>query len=342
MAKSSTADGDIGSVQALFDDALRGMDATEAALAAHARGGDRLDAVNLPVEEAVAVETAQLLARWKGLTAAIVRALDGTTASVALRFERLFDQKAGRESQGITGHRLPAGAANPAGIAVDLRHLLETSATLDAVMKSAKPAISKHARASEDHLLRVIERRQRADFEIEDAQRRLDALAPRIADRRSRIGTARNATALATFEDDLRTLVADQETQRGREKTLLPERETLQRMIDIYETFVEMLNMQTAATNVIAAKLSLDIEQRIGLLRAVDVQVGAGSQPAIASSAVAELIKAYDDNVLAGHDIAARKAKADAAFARRLDPSPSPTAPDIATAASEDAAAAQP
>lgn len=321
MAKASSFASDIDKARIVFEDAFKGVEASGAALKDHSRGDAKLDAINLPVEEATVRETIALLERWKGQAAALVKALDIATATEQLQFERLFDENAGREKSGFLARRIHRGRANPQSISSDIRHLLSVSTSLDTLLNSARPAILEHNRSSEDHLLRIIDRRQRIDFEIEESQRRIDVLIPKIADRKSRIGSARNATTLANFEEDLRTLVAEDEMHRERERSRLPERETLQRLIAIYEEFVEALNAQVAALNVMVSKLRLDIEQRIALLKAVEAQEAEGIRHEAVPD-VEVLIAAFEANVLAGYNLAERKAKVDAAFARRLEPEP--------------------
>jgi hypothetical protein len=338
MAKASSFENDIDKARMVLEDAIKGVEATDATLKDHSKGDAKLDAVNLPVEEAMVRESITLLERWKGQAATLVRSLDVATAAEQLQFERLFDENAGREKSGFLGRRIHRGPASPQSISSDIRLLLSASASLDALLQSARPFVVMHNRGSEDHLLRIIERRQRADFDIEEAQRRMDALAPRIADRKSRIGSARNAAALANFEEDLRALVAEDEMQRERERSRLPERETLQRLITIYEEFVEALNTQVAALNVMVGKLSLDIEQRVALLKAVEAQQAEDARHAT-TPAVEALIAAFEANVLAGYNLAERKAKTDAAFARRLEPEPTPAEAPAEEAEPEEAVA---
>jgi hypothetical protein len=270
---------------------------------------------------------------------ALIKRLDDATVTANLQFERLFDENAGRETSGFLRRRIHLGDAAPASIAADLHMLLSASAALDAMVKSARPVFLKHYRGSEDHLLRVIERRQRADFDIEEAQRGADILIPRIGDRKSRIGSARNAAALASLEEELRSFVTERANLQEKERALLPERETLQRLIAIYEDFVEAMNVQIAALNVMGGKLALDIEQRIALLKAVEAQQPETAGQPVAP-AVAGLIAAFEADLLAGYDLAQRKARADAAFARRLEPAPAlpePSAADLPAEAAPEA-----
>jgi chromosome segregation ATPase len=215
------------------------------------------------------------------------------------------------------------------GIVTDVRNLLSASALLDAMLKKAQPVFRRHHHSCEDHLLRIIERRQRADFDIEEAQRRADALSPRIADRQNRIPSARNAAALAGFEEELKAFTAERQELREKEQALQPERETLQRLISIHEDFVDALNALNAALNAMRGKLAVDIEQRIALFKASGAQSDAlaGDLPA----AVGDLVAAFDANVMAGYDLGPRKARADDAFARRLDPRPAE--PEVSTEA---------
>jgi DNA-binding transcriptional MerR regulator len=320
MAKVSSFESDIDKASVVLADAFKGMDATEATLADHARGNASLDAINFPVEEGLTTETIGLFDRWKAQIVAVLRGLDGATSAAALQFERLFDENAGRESSSFLSRRMGRSHSSATGIVTDVRNLLAASALLDAMLKEAEPVFRRHHHSCEDHLLRIIERRQRADFDIEEAQRRVDALSPRIADRQNRMLSARNAAALAGFEEELKAFTAERQELREKEQVLQPERETLQRLISIHEDFVDALNALNAGLNAMRGKLAVDIEQRIALLKASGTQsdILFGELPA----AVGELVAAFDANVMSGYDLGPRKIRADDAFVRRLEPRP--------------------
>jgi hypothetical protein len=249
-----------------------------------------------------------------------VKQLDSLTAIADLQHRRLFDEKAGIDTSGLLGRRIGQSQAKPASIAADLEAAVAASALLDAQFKTARPALVRSFRDCEAHLERVIERRQHIDFEIEDVQRQADTLIPRIFDRRSSISSARDAGSRSELEAEYSRLTAEQDDLHERERALQPGRAALQRLIDTYEELANVLNVQIAAVNAMAGKLAVDIEQRIALLKAVISEAVPPLPVTERPTAVAALIAAFEANVLAGHDLATRKARADDIFTRRLEP----------------------
>ncbi|WFU07800.1 hypothetical protein QA646_10755 [Rhizobium sp. CB3090] len=320
MVKAHSFDGEIDKARAALDDAIKGMDAANAGLGSNAKGNGRLEAINFPVEEALVRETIALLGRWKTLALSLVKQLDSLTATADLQHRRLFDEKAGIDTSGLLGRRIGQSHAKPTSIAADLEAALAASASLDAQFKAARLALVRSFRDCEAHLVRVIERRQHIDFEIEEVQRRADGLIPRIFDRRSSISSAHDAGSRSELEAEYSRLTAEQNDLHEQERALQPGRAALQRLIDIYEELVNVLNVQIAAINAMAGKLAIDIEQRIALLKAVTSEAVPPLPSTERPTAVAALIAAFEANVLAGHDLASRKARADDIFTRRLEP----------------------
>ncbi|MEF0938610.1 hypothetical protein [Rhizobium sp. BR 362] len=320
MVKVHAFDGEIDKARAMLDDAIKGMDAANAALGGNAKSNGRLDAINFPVEEALVRETVELLDRWKLLALSLVKQLDLLTATADLQHRRLFDEKAGIDTSGLLGRGIGQGHAKPASIAADLGAALAASASLDAQFKTARQVLVRTFRDCEAHLVRVIDRRQHIEFEIEEVQRKADALIPGIFDRRSSISFARDAGSRSELEAEYSRLVAERDDLQEQERALQPDRAALQRLIDIYEELANVLNVQIAAVNAMAGKLAVDIEQRIALLRAVISEAVPPLPATERPTAVAALIAAFEANVLAGHDLAARKARADEVFTRRLEP----------------------
>jgi hypothetical protein len=326
MVKAYSFDSALDKARVTLDDAIKGLDAANTVLAAHARGDTRLGAVNFPVEEAQVRETLELLERWKSMGLSLVKDLDEVTAAADLQHRRLFDEKAGAETLGLFRRRIGQGHAKPALIVAKLDAALAVSASLGALFKEARSLLVQAFRDCEAHLARAIERRQRADFEIEDVQRQADDLAPRILDRRADASSARNVHSQSELETDYQRLLAEQSDLHAREDALQPGRAVLQRLIDIHEQVASGLNAQIAAINAMAGKLAVDTEQRIALLKAVISEAVPPLPDVERSAPVVALIEAFDANVLAGHDLATRKEHADNVFRRRLEPPP-PAAP---------------
>ncbi|WP_246662624.1 hypothetical protein [Rhizobium sp. P44RR-XXIV] len=302
-----------------LDDAIGSASAAVAMLGGHTRG-EGLDTVNFPVEEALVREAIELLDRWKSLALSLVKELDGVTAQADLQHRRLFDEKAGLENAGVLRRKLASGPAKPEAIIADLDAALNASATLDLLLKQARPAFAQCFHECELQLEGVIERRQKLDFEIEEVQRGADAMTARIVDHRRSLPSIRQVDIHAELEEDYRVLLAEQDEIRKRERELQAGRTVRQRLIDMYEGLAGVLNRQIAAVGAMAGKLTIDIEQRIALLKALELEVDPLSLTTVRPEAAQSLIEAFESNVLAGHDLAARKAHVDRVFTRRLEP----------------------
>lgn len=327
---------DIASLRRLQDDAFKGVQAAEAVLFDHSKPEARLTAINFPLEESLLGEAVGLLVDWKTQAAALLRKLDAETASANLQFERLFDENAGRQSQGYLRRRVHLGHAEPETIAVALVDLLSISAALDRMLNEARPLLVLHHRGCEAYLLRLVARRRQWDVDLVDAERRLASLTARTHGRQSSMTSPRSPASEAASEEERRMLALDRHAAQVRDEVLRSERETLLRLIADDEDFLDVLNSGIAAVNVMAAKLALDVEQRIALLKAVNAQ---SAKPLVAFPAPVEAtIVAFDANILSGHDLLMRKQRTDDAFSRRLEAAlPMPGA-----AADEDGAAPTP
>ena len=334
MAKPPSLESDAVKARETLDNALQGLAASDAALAGHSRSAARRGSINFPAEEALVEETLRLLDRWKSQVATLLTGLDAATGDTTLAFARLFDETAGQPSGGYLKRKVHLAHPHPAAIAADLENQLAAGAVLDSMLKAFRPELRKRHRECEDHLLRIIEQRQRVDFDIEDVQRQSDVVTLQITDRRAGIASGGSRTTLIALEEERKALVADRDVLHAKELEFKPERETLQRLISIYEDFVDALNTHIGVVNAMMGKLALDNEQRIALLKAAQVQLSNPTALSIAS--VASLVAAFDANVLAGHDLSERKRTVDAAFARRLEARAQPDdQPEEAVAADE-------
>jgi predicted nucleic acid-binding Zn-ribbon protein len=316
MAHGPSLERDIGALRRLLDDAFKGMRAAEAALLCHSKPDARLTVINFPLEESLLRDTVDLLTGGKRQATALLRRLDTMTASVNLQFERLFDENAGRQSESFLRRRAHLGPAAPEVLAAELVDLLAGSAALDRMLREAKPVLVEHHRNCEACLLRLVVRRRQVDVDLEEASNRVAFLKTRAKERRRTSGHGRNPASDASDEEERRTLALERQAAQDRDEALRAERETLQRMTADDEDFVEALNAGLAAANIMAAKLAVDIEQRVALLKAITVHL---SKPATdIAKPVQALITAFDANILAGHDLLARKQRTDDVFLRRM------------------------
>ncbi|TWB17945.1 hypothetical protein FBZ99_102531 [Rhizobium sp. ERR 1071] len=324
MLRPHSFDGMLDKARTTLEDAMNDANSAVATLAGHARDSERIAAVNFPVEEAFVREAIELLDRWKSVALSLVKELDHATDEADLQHQRLFNEKIGLENAGLLGRMLARRPMRPDEIILNVDAALAASAELDLLFKQAKPVFSRCFRDCELQLEGVIERRRKLDFEIEEVQRRADALAEKLMYQRRNRPSSRHADLQSELEADYRALVAEQDDIRRQEQELQSRRTVRQRLIDIYERLAVALNNQIAAIGAMAAKLTVDIEQRIALLKALATEAEPGSAAVSRTAAVENLIQAFEPNVLAGYDLAARKAHVDAVFKRRLEPHPLP------------------
>lgn len=315
MAHGPVFERDIVRLRRLLGDASKGIQAAETVLSRHSEPDARLTAINFPLEESLLHEAAGLLREWQAQAARLLGSLDTKTASANLQFERLFDENAGRQSQGLLRRRVHLGNAEPAAIVADLVQLLLASASLDEALAETRPLLVLHHRSCEAHVMRLDTRRRQMDVGFEQTQRQLDLLEARTQEHRA--SRSFRGQASAASEDERRTLALERHAAQVADEQLRFERETLFRLIADDETFLDVLNEGLAAANVMATKLKVDIEQRVALLKAAQAQ--SGSTLLAFPVPVQALVQAFDDNLLAGHDLLSRKQRADYAFLRRLE-----------------------
>ncbi|AYG66902.1 MULTISPECIES: hypothetical protein [unclassified Rhizobium] len=340
MVRPHSFNGMLDKASTTLDDAINDVNSAVETLAGHARGEGRRDGINFPMEEMLVREAAELLDRWKSLALSLVKELDRATQEADLQHRRLFDEKIGLENASLLGRKLARGPAKPQAILTDLEAVLDVSAELDLLFKRARPALSRCFHDCELHLEGVIEHRRKLDFDIEEVQRRADALAAKLMYQRRNRPSSRHADLQSDFlQSDLETdygdLLAEQDDIRRQEAGLQSGRTAGQRLIDIYEGLAASLNVQVAAVSAMAAKSTVDIEQRIALLKALASNADGPATVAARTAAVENLILAFEANVLAGHDLAARKAHVDAVFTRRLEPHPLPVPEDAGETADD-------
>ncbi|MFK0162339.1 hypothetical protein [Rhizobium sp. NPDC090279] len=335
MVRPHSFDGMVDKVRATLDDAIGDANSAVATLAGHARDGGRVEAVNFPVEETLVREAVELLDRWKSVALSLVKELDRATEEADLQHRRLFDEKVGLENAGLLSRTLARGPMRPEAIIVDLDATLAASAELDLLFKQARPVFSRCFHECELQLEGVIERRRKLDFDIEEVQRRADALAEKLMYQRRNRPSSRHADLQSELEADYRAQVAELDDVRRQEQELQSHRTVRQRLIDIYEGLAAALNGQIAAIGAMAGKLTVDIEQRIALLKALETEAETASTTISRTAVVESLIEAFEANVLAGHDLAARKAHVDAVFRRRLEPHLLPAPEDMGKVADE-------
>ncbi|MBO9099097.1 MULTISPECIES: hypothetical protein [unclassified Rhizobium] len=327
MAHGHFPERDIAQLRRLLDDACKGIAAAEAALAHHSRPEARLTAINFPLEETLLGEAVGLWSEWRDRVAALLRQLDTQTAAALLQYERLFDETAGRQSQGFLRRRVHLGNAAPEAIALDVVELLSVSAALDRMLGEAKPFLALHHRVCEAHLQQLVTRRRQLDGELDEAGRRLSSLKARTHERASATLPQRGPSLDAISEEERKELALDRQAAEVKDKMLRSEHETLLRLMTDDEDFLDVLNSGIAAVNVMAAKLAIDVEQRVALLKAANEQ--SATQGEDLPAGVEDLVAAFEANLLAGHDMLLRKQAADEAFARRLEVAPSPREPAV-------------
>jgi hypothetical protein len=312
------------------------MRAGEALLRRHSRPDERLTATNFPREESLLHEMVGLLEAWKAGAAGLLRRLDMATTSANLDFERLFDENAGRQSDGFLRRRTHLGQAGPEAIAAELVSLLSASAAFGQMLQEARPNIVECHRNCENCLLQLATRRQQIDLSLEELGQRMEQLKAQTRMRQTRESYRPYGADDEARDEERRSLALDRHAVQSKEEMVRAERETLQRLMADDEDCVEALNAGIAAVNAMAAKLKVDIEGRVALLRAVAMRTAVGF-PELPEP-VAALVANFEADILAGHDLLQRKQRADDAFARRLTP-PLPPAERLEEAGEAEAAA---
>lgn len=315
MVKALSFETEIHDAMVALDLALKGADAADALLETHAKGEGRLATINFPHQEGLFREAASLMEQWQSRARKLLTDLDHATAAAHLHYQQLFDPSAHEQERAPLYRRMTQARTTPETIASELKALLAASVSLEQTLKGLRPLILRRHKRCEGHLVRLVERRRHLDFTIEEAQRHADALSPKINARLQRIGTVINAERLDAIEEEHSALVAEQQALIAKEAGLAPERQTLRQLVSIYEGFVESLNAQARVLNLMKAKLEIDIEQRVGLLKAV--LASSRALPGELPPAVAGLIQTYDANPVSGYKLEERKARADAAFIRK-------------------------
>lgn len=320
MGQASAFERDFEQLRRVSADLFKAMDAAEAAFLDHAKSDAQFAAINFPLEEGLFDETRRLLEAWRASAAKLIRDLDAGVSVEKLSFERLFDKDAGLGEASFLQRNVPRRSIPAEAIVSRLASLLSVLGSLDATVREARPVLSRHHRQCEFHLLQIVERRQRADLAIDTASRELIDLKARLRAHMAGAASARSAAAVAASEEERRGLLSDQKRVQSEAERLVSERETLMRLIADVEDIVDALNAEIAATNVMAAKLSTDVEQSVALLKALLEQAPEAAIPA----AVSDMLAAFHANPLAGLGLQERKRDADDAFRRRLAPTVSP------------------
>lgn len=328
---------ELGALRRMLGDVFDGMRAGDALLRRHSRPDERLTATNFPQEENLLHEMVDLLAGWKAGAAELLRRLDTATTSANLDFERLFDENAGRQSEGFLRRRTHLRQAAPKAIGAELVSLLSASAVLGRILQEARPSIVECHRNCEDCLLQLATRRRQIDVSLEELGRRMEQLKAQTRMRQTSGSFRPHAADDEASEEERRSLALDRHAVQSKEETARAERETLHRLMADDEDCVEALNAGIAAVNAMAAKLKVDIEGRVALLKAVCVQA-AVDFPELPGP-VAALVTAFEADILAGHDLLQRKQRADDAFARRMTPPLPPPAEWLQEAGEAEAAA---
>lgn len=229
-------------------------------------------------------------------------------------------------------------------LAGNLQELLSKSDKIVGILQSQKDVLDSRYSSSEASLKQVIERRKSAMETLEATQARIEELNPILMDLENQISASTDQKTRADLEGQRSALATEYNQAQAKEQEVLAESQTLERYTSMFQTFVDSLNNQLAAQQTLINKLTIDIEQRVVLYKALEDSLKTAAQQdvahkintlgnqvdtaaettmagigAAAQSHIGDLLEMHEKNMVSTEDIQRRKKLADEAFARRFD-----------------------
>lgn len=239
--------------------------------------------------------------------------------------------------------RLRTDRVRNMSLAGNLQDLLSKSDSIVGILKEQKGVLETRYKSSEASLIQVIERRKGTMTNLQETQKRIEALNPMLMDIENRIAASTDQMTRTQLEGERSALATEYNEKQAKEQELLAESQTLERYTSMFQTFVDSLNNQIAAQNTLINKLTIDTEQRIVLYKALEDSLKTAAQQDVAhkintlgsqvdtaaeetmagigSAAqrhIGDLLEMHEKNMLSTQDIQRRKKLADDAFARRF------------------------
>jgi hypothetical protein len=176
-------------------------------------------------------------------------------------------------------------------------------------------------RATEDGLGGIVEQHRRLVDDIDIARLRMKELNAKALTTQGRIGVYGGRAEWQQMEEERRTLKAEADRIAEEERKMRDESQRRERFITMFQGFADALNSQIGLCNALVRKLSIDTEERLIVYRAqVDTNIP-GSKAKITQKLFPHIggpIALFEKGMLVPEDIAARKAAADAAFAKKV------------------------
>lgn len=291
-------------------------------------GGETPDVAGSPAE----VEDRrlrELVERQRSLEerlAALVTGLESGARAFSDRIERLKQYTLRERFAGFFSaarmQRMQEERMQRAPLAKEFQELLFHADRLLGILKGQRTALTADHCACEASLVAIIEQHKAMLEAIDGAQFRLKQLVPKRRDLLKRLDTERDPQSREELAGEHEEVVSEYSRVTEKENRLLGEFRLRERHIGMFETFVDALNSQIAARNILINKLTIDAERWIALCMAQIEAVSDKATVDIEASSfrhISGLLERRARHMLAAHDDARRRQAADEAFTRWLN-----------------------
>ncbi|MBI1619853.1 hypothetical protein [Aquamicrobium zhengzhouense] len=348
MATLQNFDAEISRTKSAVEDMRSRIEQSSVVLDKFAQADQTIGAADFDIENARIQDVLSQQKVMEGNIADLIIGLEDATNVFGAEFESMKSYTAWENFVGIFSaqkkQRMRTERVRNMSLAGNLQELLSKSDTIVGILKNQKNILDQRYKTSEASLAQVIERRKRTIQNLTDTQRRIEELNPMLLDIENRIAASTDQTQRTQLEGERSKLATEYNERQAKEQELLAESQTLERYTSMFQTFVDSLNNQLAAQNTLINKLTIDIEQRIVLYKALEDSLKTAAQQdvahkintlgsqvdntaeqtmagigAAAQKHIGDLLELHEKNMVATADIQRRKKLADEAFARRFD-----------------------
>ncbi|QFY60826.1 hypothetical protein FZ934_10595 [Rhizobium grahamii] len=264
----------------------------------------------------------------RGLTdllAELVSSLDALTVKVSADLDSFRGLTASERFIGRFSRqrmwRRHGARVRAAPVVQRLQDLLVKSNAIAGLIHTYRGSAQAYHKAAERNLVDIVERRRRLVDEIDIARIRIKELNAKALTTQGRIGLYGSKAEWDRMEQERRALKDEAERISSREHEMRDDSERRERFINIFQLFVDELNIQIGRCNALIRKLTIDTEERLLIYQAqVDTDIP-GSKVQISAELfpnIAEEISLFERSMLLPHELEHRKRAADAAFDERF------------------------
>lgn len=259
------------------------------------------------------------------LLAELVLSLDRLTAEVSADLDSFRGLTMREKMAGWTSRqrmwRMYTERVREAPVIERLLDLLVKSDALAGLITTQRAALIERHKAAEHNLVSIVEHRRRLVDSIDIARLRMKELNAKALTTQGRIGVYGNRAHWEQMEAERRALKAEAERISAEEHEMRDDSQRRERFISLFQAFVDAMNGQIAACNVLLYKLMIDVEERLIIYQAqvdtdrpgMKVRIKPEFFPNIAAP-----ISLFEKGMLVAQDLERRKSRADLEFARRF------------------------